>query len=76
MIGVDEKVVSMLEGSMEKWEVELTAAGQKFGNVKLKRGIFQGDSLSPLLFVICLIPLSIILRSAKPDTVLERIRPP
>ena len=27
-------------------------------NIKIKCGIFQGDSLSPLLFHICLIPLT------------------
>ena len=33
--------------------------------VEIKRGIFQGDSLSPLVFVLALIPLSLILRKAK-----------
>ena len=33
--------------------------------VDIKRGIFQGDSLSPLVFVLALIPLSLILRKAK-----------
>ena len=35
------------------------------GEVKIQRGIFQGESLSPLMFVICLILLSIVLRSSK-----------
>ena len=33
--------------------------------VWIKRGIFQGDYLSPLLFVLTLIPLSLILRNVK-----------
>ena len=37
----------------------------KSGNVNIRRGIFQGDSLSQLLFVICMIPLSQILRKLK-----------
>jgi len=32
------------------------------GDVEIHRGIFQGDSLSPLLFVISLMPLSYLLR--------------
>ena len=35
------------------------------GEVKINRGIFQGDALSPLLFVISLIPLSLLLRKTK-----------
>lgn len=32
------------------------------GEVEIKRGIFQSDSLSPLLFVLCMILLSFLLR--------------
>ena len=34
------------------------------GEVEIKHGIFQKDSLSPLVFVLALIPLSLILRKA------------
>ena len=33
-------------------------------NINIKRGFFQGDSLSPLLFCISLIPLSLELNSS------------
>ena len=36
------------------------------GEILIKRRIFQGDALSPLLFVIALIPLTHILRTANP----------
>ena len=37
----------------------------EWGEVEIKRGIFQGDSLSRLVFVLALIPLSLILGKAK-----------
>ena len=40
-----------LEKCMGSWKVELTSAGETMGEVKIKRGIFQGDRLSPSLFV-------------------------
>ena len=48
--------------SMEQWKLSLTSNGKDLGEVDAKRGIFQGDSLSPLLFVLCMIPLSLVLR--------------
>ena len=44
-------------------EVELTSGGERLGEVKIKRGIFQGDSLSAILFVVALMPMSIVLNS-------------
>ena len=45
---------------MEK--LSLTSNGEDLGEVLVKRGIFQGDSLSPILFVLSMVPLSLILR--------------
>ena len=47
---------------MEQWTLSLTSNGEDLGEVNVKRGIFQGDSLSPLLFVLSMVPLSLILR--------------
>ena len=37
----------------------------KLGKVNIRRGIFEGNSLSPLLFLVALIPITIILRTIK-----------
>ena len=48
--------------AMKKWRVELTAGGKSLAEVKIQRGIFQGDALSPLLFVTVMMPLNHIIR--------------
>ena len=50
---------------MEKCKVMLCSGNSELGEIEIKRGIFQGDSLSPLVFVLALILLSLILRKAK-----------
>ena len=50
---------------MMNWETELTSEKVSLGKVKIRRGIFQGDSFSPLLFVLAVIPLSFMLRKVK-----------
>ena len=62
MFGVAENVREFLRRSMTQWKLSLTSNGEKLGDVDVKRGIFQGDSLSPLLFVLSMIPLSLLLR--------------
>ena len=42
---------------MESWQTILMAGNEELPRVNTQRGDFQGDTLSPLLFVICLIPL-------------------
>ena len=65
LFGVAENVKSLLVNSMEKWEVMLCPGNSELGEVEIKRGIFQGDSLFPFVFVLAFIPLSLILRKAK-----------
>ena len=62
IFGIAENVRNFLRRSMEHWKLWLTSNGEVLGEVDVKRGIFQGDSLSPLLFVQRMIPLSFILR--------------
>ena len=47
---------------MKTWRVELLAGGKSLAEIKIQRGIFQGDELSPLLFVIAMMSLNHILR--------------
>ena len=65
LFGVAENIKTFLVNSMEKWRVMLCARNSELGEVDIKRGIFQGDSLSSLVFVLALIPLGLILRKAK-----------
>ena len=65
MFNIASNIKRMIKMSMDKWNTELMANGEKIGSVHIKRGIFQGDSLSPLLFVMALIPLSLVLRQVK-----------
>ena len=53
---VSQNITILIRNSMKNWRVELTSMGQKLGEVNIRRGIFQGDSLSPILFVMALIP--------------------
>ena len=46
---------------MCNWSTLLTVNGVSLGKIAIKCGIFQGDSLSPLLFIMSLAPLSMIL---------------
>ncbi len=65
IFGVAHNMKHLILKSMENWKTELTSANQVLGEVNIKRGIFQGDSLSPLLFVLALIPLTILLNKKK-----------
>ena len=47
---------------MEQWKLSLTSNGKDLGEVDVKRGIFQGDSSWPLLFVLSMMLRLLIFR--------------
>ena len=57
--------------SMQRWKTRLEYEGKQLGEVRIKRGIFQGDSLSPLMFVMAMIPMTCVLRKTKPTYTLK-----
>ena len=52
MFDIAANVRQLLLSSMEKWKSELKSCGQTLGEFDINRGIFQGDSFPPLLFVL------------------------
>ena len=58
MFGTARNIIILIGNSTANWKTVLTAGGIKLRQVDIKRGIFQGDSHSPLLFVVIMLPLS------------------
>ena len=65
IIGAPRNVIELLKNSMKDWKTNLFSEKSPLGAVNINRGIFRRDSLSPLLFVITLIPLTLVLRRLK-----------
>lgn len=62
MFDIRDNIRKLLVDSMNQWRTELTLFGEVLGEVSIKGGIFQGDSVSPLLFLVALISLSLVLK--------------
>ena len=62
MYKITDQVVQFIEKTMQTWRIELTTGGKSLEEVKIQRGIFQGDALSPLLYVIAMMPVNHIVR--------------
>ena len=71
MYKISHEVINFIGKTMKTWRVELTA-GRSFAQIKIQRGIFQGDALSPLLFIIAMMPLNHILRKCTAGYKLSR----
>ena len=61
-----QNMIGLVQNSMDKWKTVLTAGSEVLLTRLISNGgIFQGDSLSPLLFVLSLIPLTLVLRKVR-----------
>jgi len=62
LVGVNSKIVRFCKVFMEIWNTRLILKTKQeviqSQPIQIRRGIFQGDSLSPLIFSIALIPLT------------------
>ena len=56
LFGVAENIKTVLVNSVERWRIMLHAGNLELGEVDIKRYLFHGDSSSPLVFVLALIP--------------------
>ena len=58
MYKISHEVINFIEQTMKTWRVERTAGGRSIAETKTQRGIFQGDALSILLFIIAMMQLN------------------
>ena len=62
MFKISDEVINFIEKTIKTWIVELTAGGKSSAEAKIQRVVFQGDALSPLLFLIAMMPLNYIFK--------------
>ena len=65
MVRGAKNMITVISNSMANWKTVLTSGGTDLGQVDIRRGISQGDSLSPLLFVLIMLPLTLVLRKMR-----------
>ena len=56
--GIQKDIICVVKRTLETTTLELNCGGEGVGEVKVKRGVIQGDSLSPLLFVLSIDDIS------------------
>ena len=72
MYKISPEVINFIEKTMKNCRVKLTAGGRSLAEAKIQRSIFQGDALSPLLFIIAMMALKHILRKCTAGYKLRR----
>ena len=65
---IEARIINCLSTMMQKWSTIFHVRGQKEAvrtdPIRIKRGLYQGDSLSPLWFCLALNPLSMLLKES------------
>ena len=74
MYKISYETINFIEKTMKNWRVELTARGKSLAETKIQRGIFQGDALSSLLFIIAMMSVNHILRKCTVGYKLSRLQ--
>ena len=72
MYKISHEVINFIDKTMKTGRVELIAGGRSLAEAKIQRGIFQGDALSPLLFIIAMMPIKHLLRKCAAGYKLNR----
>ena len=68
MYKISNGFIKVIEKNIKTWRVEVTTGGISLAEGKILRGIFQGDALSLLLFIITTMPLNAYSENTQPDT--------
>ena len=72
MYKISDEVINFIDKTMKTRRLELTAVGRTLAEARIKRGIFLWDALSPLLFIIIMMPLNHLLRKCTAGYKLSR----
>lgn len=65
-VGVREGLIDIIKRIMNQWRTVISG-GEREERVRVRSGVFQGDTLSPLLFCLSVAPISHTLRNSGPD---------
>ena len=70
---ISNKIVNFIMNSTENWRKKLTTRELTLAEIKIQRGIFLGDLLSPLLFEIVMMRLNYMLRKCTEGLQINKI---
>ena len=69
---ISHEVINFIDKTMNTWRAELAVGGRSLAEANIQRSIFQGDTLSPLLFIIAMMPFNHIFRKCTAGYKLSR----